>query len=40
MKDTVSPSRNPLVTKLSHFAPLSEEDREILDALCADPERF
>jgi CRP-like cAMP-binding protein len=32
--------QNPLVTKLSHFAPLSEEDKEILEALCANPERF
>jgi CRP-like cAMP-binding protein len=32
--------QNPLVTKLAHFAPLSEEDKEILEALCANPERF
>lgn len=31
---------NALVTKLSHFAPLSKKDRGILDGLCANPERF
>jgi CRP-like cAMP-binding protein len=34
------PIPNALVTKLSHFAPLSEKDRGILHGLCANPERF
>ena len=38
--NTAASMQNPLVTKLSRFAPLSEKDRGILDALCANPERF
>jgi CRP-like cAMP-binding protein len=40
MVNTAAPIQNPLVTKLSLFAPLSEADKQILDALCANPERF
>ena len=32
--------RGPLVTKLSRFIPLSDEDVRILDALCLNEERF
>ena len=31
---------SPLVTKLSHFMPLSVEDVRVLDALCVNEERF
>ena len=31
---------SPLVTKLSHFLPLSDEDVRVLDALCINEERF
>ena len=30
----------PLVTKLSHFVPLEDEDLRVLDALCVKEERF
>jgi CRP-like cAMP-binding protein len=30
----------PLVTKLSHFVPLGDEDVRVLDALCVNEERF
>jgi len=33
-------SPNPLVRKLSHFAPLSEGDRQVLDRLSANDEHF
>jgi CRP-like cAMP-binding protein len=36
----VTRARNPLVTKLSHFVPLSGKDVGVLDALCASEERF
>ena len=32
--------RNPLVVKLSQFAPLSDEDVGLLEALCLPEERF
>jgi CRP-like cAMP-binding protein len=32
--------RGPLVTKLSRFIPLSDEDIRVLDALCLNKERF
>jgi CRP-like cAMP-binding protein len=32
--------RGPLVTKLSRFIPLSDEDVRVLDALCLNEERF
>ena len=35
---TASPSANPLTRKLSHFTPLSDSDRQVLDALIADDE--
>jgi CRP-like cAMP-binding protein len=38
--NTAAEIQNPLVTKLSHFAPLSEKDKEILEALCTNPKRF
>ena len=31
---------SPLVTKLSHFVPLSDEDERVLEALCLNEERF
>ena len=31
---------NPLVAKLSQFAPLSDEDVGLLEALCLPEERF
>jgi CRP-like cAMP-binding protein len=31
---------NPLVAKLAHFAPLSDEEIGVLDGLCANQERF
>ena len=31
---------SPLVAKLSHFMPLSDEDVRVLDALCLNEERF
>ncbi len=34
------PSGNPLTRKLSHFAPLSESDRQVLDVLIARDEDF
>ena len=34
------PSSNPLTRKLSHFAPLSETDRQVLDVLVARDEYF
>ena len=37
---TVSAISNPLIRKLSHFAPLSESDREVLDTLAARDELF
>jgi CRP-like cAMP-binding protein len=38
--NTEAEIQNPLVTKLAHFAPLSEKDKEILDVLCANRKRF
>ena len=35
-----SPSSNALIRKLSHFAPLSESDRQVLDSLAAPDEYF
>jgi CRP-like cAMP-binding protein len=37
---TTYPSNNPLTRKLSHYAPLSESDRKILDALISRDEYF
>lgn len=37
---TAFPSSNPMTRKLSHFAPLSEDDRQVLDALAARDEHF
>ena len=37
---TASANSNPLIRKLSHFAPLSESDREVLDALAAGDDLF
>jgi CRP-like cAMP-binding protein len=37
---TVSSGNSPLVRKLSHFAPLSDSDRQILDGLTVQDERF
>ncbi len=34
------PTDNPLTRKLSHFAPLSASDREVLDTLIVQEERF
>jgi hypothetical protein len=31
---------SPLVTKLSHFVPLSDEDERVLEALCVKEELF
>ncbi len=36
---TTYPSSNPLTRKLSHYAPLSESDRQLLDVLIAGDER-
>ena len=36
----VSGNNNPLFRKLSHFAPLSEVDRQVLDGLAAQDEHF
>jgi CRP-like cAMP-binding protein len=36
----VSDTSNPLIRKLSHFAPLSDSDRQVLDALAAHDEFF
>jgi CRP-like cAMP-binding protein len=33
-------ARNPLVAKLSQFAPLSDEDAALLETLCLREERF
>ncbi len=38
--DAVKPSGNPLARKLSHFAPLSEADHAVLNALVDHEERF
>ena len=37
---TAGPSSNPLIRKLSHYAPLSESDRQLLDTLLARTEHF
>ena len=38
--DAVKPAGNPLARKLSHFAPLSEADHAVLNALTDHEERF
>jgi CRP-like cAMP-binding protein len=37
---TTYPSTNPLTRKLSHYAPLSESDRQVLDTLISREEHF
>lgn len=40
MADDLARARNPLILKLSHFMPLSDDDMRVLDALCLKEARF